>query len=515
MSYMISAPSLLPRSNGNRWLFLSVLALLLSSCALFRPADADKKKEQARKVEKKKEEKIAKKEEELLLDPVPGKKVYDPETGTLVIVDQTPVESMDTIRWREVPYDSIPPIQSSKATAAEESVRGNASELTGRGEFGTEFYSSYNVALILPFLTNNYDPDRGAIPENATWALQFYGGVRMAFEELENEGIKLNVTVMDSKADQRQVGQLLTSRDDVFKSHLIIGPYRPDNVEMVANFARRSGKTFVSPHSAASDISGNNPNYVQVSPTLESHCRAITRHVRKRFRPEQVILVCRDKDAEKARFGYFQEENFRIEGVRHDSVAFREYVVKEESAGFQNINLASYLPHGDTAVFILPSWSNETFVYSFLSRLKLARQADNYVEVYGMPQWQRYERIDYDLYEDLNVHVSSDSYIDPYQQDIQFFRSRFFDRYGLPPNDEAFLGHDVMLYFGRMLHKYGTKFQYAFEKDPQKMLHTRFEFERVVQPSRIYGRENAPIERFENKFVNILKFEDYQFQPDY
>ncbi|MCB9297632.1 MAG: hypothetical protein H6559_31570 [Lewinellaceae bacterium] len=512
---MISAPSLLLRSNGNRLLLLSILALLLSSCALFRPADADERQKTRKEEEKKKDEQVAKKEEDELLDYVPGKKIYDPETGTLIVVDQTPVESMDTIRWRDIPYDSIPPIQSTKLASDAEESRGNTPELIRRGEFGTEFYSAYNVALILPFLSNNFDPNGSAMPENSDWALHFYGGARMAFEKLEEEGVRLNVTVMDSKADQRQVGSLLNSRPELARAHLIIGPYRKDNVEMVANFAQARGKTFVSPHSAAAGIATNNPNYIQVSPTLESHCKAITRHVRKRFRPDQVVLVARDKPAEKARFQYFQEENFLIQGKRQDSLKFREYLIKEESADFRNINLVPFLPHGDTAVFILPSWSNETFIISFLARLKLARQADNYVEVYGMPQWMRYERIDYDLYEDLNVHVSSDSYIDPYTQDIQFFRRRFFDRYGVPPNDEAYLGHDVVLYCGRMLKKYGTKFQYAFEKDPQQMLHTRFEFERVVRQARTAGWEGASIERFENKFVNILKFEDYQFQADY
>ncbi|MCB0588510.1 MAG: amino acid ABC transporter substrate-binding protein [Phaeodactylibacter sp.] len=510
---MISARSLLLRSNGNRWLILPILALLFSSCSLFRPADTGEKKDKTRKEKKKTEDKVTK-EEDLLLDPVPGKKIYDPETGTLVVVDQTPVESMDTIRWADVPYDSIPPIQSSQSVAEEENLRGTTPELIRRGEFGSQILTAYNVALILPFLSDNFDPKVGAIPENADWALHFYGGAKMAFEKLEKEGIKLNVTVMDSKANPKQVGKLLTSRTALFNAHLIIGPYRKENLEMVADFARRNGKTFVSPHSAASGISENNPDYIQVSPTLESHCKAITRHVRKRFRPDQVILVSRDKPAEKARFSYFQDENFLIEGRRSDSLKFREYLIKEESADFQNIDLAPFLPPGDTAVFILPSWSSETFIYSFLSSLKLARQEDNYVEVYGMPQWMRYERIDYDLYEDLNVHVSSDTYIDPYLQDIQFFRQRFFDRYGVPPQDEAFLGHDVALYFGRMIYKYGTKFQYSFEKDPQQMLHTRFEFERVVQPSARYGRENAPIQRFENEYVNILKFEDYQFQLD-
>lgn len=511
---MISAPSRLPRSNGNKLVMLFVLALLLSSCAFFRPADAGGKDGQPGKDDKKKEKTTKKEDEELLLDPVPGKKVYDPETGTLVVVDQTPVGSMDTIRWKDVPYDSMPPIRS-QALVGENQEKGNAPELVGRGEYGTEYFSVYNVALILPFLSDNFNPAGSEITENSNWALHFYGGAQMAFEKLEEEGVKLNVAVMDSKANERRMDTLLTRRTELFNAHLIIGPYRRENVEKVASFARRTGKTFVSPHSAASGISSNNPDYIQVSPTLEAHCKSITRHVRKRFRPGQVVLVSRDKAEESARFAYFQAENYLIGGVRNDSLKFREYIVEEKSASFQNINLAPYLAQQDTVVFILPSWSNETFIYSFLSKLKLARRADTYVEVYGMPQWINFERMDYDLYEDLNVRVSSDTYIDNYQQDIQFFRSRFFDRYGVPPRDEAFRGYDVMLYFGRMIKKHGTKFQYALEKEPQQMFHTRFDFERIVQPARATGQENAPIERFENKFVNILKFENYQFQLDY
>lgn len=507
---MISAPSHQPRSNGNDLLVLFVLALLLSSCTLFRPAGAGEQKPRSRKDDKKTEKVTRKEEEEPLLDPVPGKKVYDPETGTLVVVDQTPVETMDTIRWKEVPYDSIPPIRS-QVLAGEED-KSDAPERTGRGEYGTEFYSFYKIALILPFLTDDYNSSNSEINERSNWALQFYGGAQMAFEKLEDEGARLNIAVMDSKADTRRMDTLLTSRSELLDAHLIIGPYRKENVEKVASFAQRTGKAYVSPHSASSGIATGNPDYIQVSPTLESHCKAITRHVRQHFRPGQVVLVARDKDAETARFPYFQNENYLIEGVRHDSVKFKEYVVEERSASFQNINLAPFLTAMDTVAFVLPSWSNETFILSFLSRLKLARQPYNYVEVYGMPQWMSYERMDYDLYEGLNVHVSSDTYIDPYDQEVQLFRRRFFDRYGIPPRDEAFLGYDVMLYFGRMIKKYGTKFQYSLEKEPQQMLHTRFDFERVVRAGRAAGQESNLIDRFENKYVNILKFEDYQFQ---
>ncbi|HMQ45924.1 MAG TPA: ABC transporter substrate-binding protein [Saprospiraceae bacterium] len=494
---MISVPNRLQPSNGSKWLFLLIgLIWILPSCELFKKAQST--------------EEPAKDGAEL--DPIPGRKIYDPETGTLVVVEQTPVEIMDTIKWRDIPVDSIPPIKSSKSNAVVEEGEGPRSEFIRNGEFGTAYYTAYQVSVVLPFLSNQFSASTGVLPENSDWALQFYGGVQLALEDLNEEGVKLNVNVMDSKASDKEVSRLTTTRTELLNSHLIIGPYRRECVQVMAEFAKRSNITFVSPHSSAAGVSSNNPNYIQVSPSLKSHCEAITEHVRKRFRPNQVVLVARDSDAEKDRFAYFQNKNYIISGTRADSVQFREYLVKESST-YQNIDLRPYLGYNDTTVFILPSWSSETFIYSFLSKLKLTADADNYVEVYGMPQWMSYEKIDIDLYETLNVHVSSDVFLDGYDQDVRFFRQRFFDRYGAIPKDEATLGYDVMLYCGRMINKYGTKFQYWMEREAQDMLHTRFDFERVVRAGQTTGFENAPIEQFENKFVNILRFQDYQFQP--
>ena len=446
--------------------------------------------------------------------------------GQLVIVDGAPAEVMDTIKWKAISTDSIPPIQSGESVAQQDAM-GNPSELIRRGDFGTEFYTSYNVTVLLPFLSDRFDPERNEIFRNSTWALNYYGGMKMALDELDDQGVKLNVQVMDSKAQEAAVGRLLNTRAEFYNSHLIIGPYRSDNVELVAEFARRNNKTYVSPHSASANVAAANPNFIQVSPTLQSHCQAITKHAFENYGRKKMVLVARDKEVEKARFNYFQEEIFRLEGRIEDSLRLREYVVEvdnNDEERFGNIDLSPYMTPGDTTVFILPSWSNETFVYSFLSQAKLASNPMNsgqqsqsepsepmHVVVYGMPQWQGYERIDFDLYESLNVHISSDTYLDSYADEIRFFKRKFYNRYGVTPGKEAFLAYDVTRYFGRMLNDYGTKFQYQLEKVPDQMLHTRFDFERVVRPTTT-GMENPPIQKFENKHVNILKFQDYQFQ---
>jgi hypothetical protein len=494
---MILVPSLRQPLNGNRFIITLLLGFLLSSCSLFKVAQVD-------------EQPTPNNDE---LDAIPGKKVYDPETGQLVIVDETPVEPMDTIKWKDIPTDSIPPILS-QGVVVEDDYNGNAPELIRRGEYGTEFYTAYDVAIILPFLTDRFNEASSEIYENSKWALNYYAGAKMALDELNDEGLKLNVTVMDSKAAERQVGNLLGTRSELFNSHLIIGPYRRDNVRMVAEYAKRNGITFISPHNASSNISKDNPNHIQVSPTLQTHCSAITRHARERYSRDKIVLVTRDKPAEVARLAYFQNENFLIEGAKHDSLLLKEYIIKDEGGDFNNMDLTQFIIPGDTTVFVVPSWSNETFVYSFLAYAKIAQGLNSTVIVYGMPQWMEYERVDFELYESMNVHVSTDTYLDFYNTDIGFFRKRYFDRYGTSPTEEAFLGYDVMLYFGRMLNKYGTKFQYFLESDPRQMLHTRFDFERVVEleNARFVDTERLPIERFENKHVNILKFINYQFQ---
>ncbi len=499
---MISALSRLPRLNGNKLLLLLLLSAFISSCSLFRKAESDSKPEEIGEE----------------LDPLPGRKIYDPETGTLIVVEETPVESMDTIRWKLIPTDSIQPILSA-APLVDENAVGNPSELIRRGDYGTAFYTAYNVGVMLPFLSDRFNPESEEIFRNSAWALNFYGGMQMAFDELEEEGVKLNVQVIDTEASPQVLSGQLSKRTELFNAHLLIGAYRSDNVELLAEFARRNNITYVSPHSASSRITATNPNYLQVSPTLASHCQAITRHARDRFGRASLVLVARDKEAEKARFAYFQEENFRLEGRRADTLMLKEMVVKDDgvegSSGFSDIALEPYLSEGDTTVFILPSWSNETFIYAFLSQAKLMMSTTGaHIVVYGMPQWQQYERIDFDLYEDLSVHISSDTYLDAYDTDVAFFRNRFFDRYGVLPGSEAYLGYDIAAYFGRMLQQYGTKFQYMLEKEPQQALHTRFDFERVVEATTT-GVENPPIQRFENKHVNILRFEDYRFQAAY
>ena len=379
----------------------------------------------------------------------------------------------------------------------------------------TEILSSYNVVLMLPFLTDRFEPAKGNFNSITKWSLNFYAGAKMALDELRRQNLGLQFSVFDTKGSESAVNGMLEKDDRLKNAHLIIGPYRRMNIQKVAEFARARKINVVSPYSAASNLTSENPHYIQVRPSIETHCHALLEHALRTFRPDQIALSGQNRSLELKSFEHFQDALRRSAGTRNGR-PLQTFTVESNMDAFQEMNLAPLLEGRDTVVFMVSAWSedDENFVYSFLRSLDLARREEQHIVVYGTPVWQDFDRVDMDYYEKLHLHLSSYMFIDPSSQKIRAFRRSYFDRHGTLPTEEAYLGYDTTLFFGEMLKKYGTRFEDDLEKEEMQGLHTHFAFERVVRMPETTGLENAPIQQFENKFVNILRFENYQFQLD-
>ncbi|MGB3548876.1 MAG: ABC transporter substrate-binding protein [Saprospiraceae bacterium] len=504
----MQAPSPLLRTL----LWLSAL-LLLAGCELFKPlvvdnGDTPQTSDRDR--------------DRTDLDPIQGRRVYDPVTGRYVVVNNAPTEPMDTIKWTVLSERDYPPItqegvdvfrgnRAGGATAVGGTTTPtaggfNAVEQTGQGTDGSRMLTAYNVDYILPFLANQTG-ENNEIDVNSLWALNFYGGSQMALDELQKSStLKLNVLSEDTQASPERVSSLLSTSVALRNSHVIIGPYLRDNVAQVAEAAKRSGQVLISPYSAAGGVTENNPQYIQVNPTLETHCRAILQHVVRTERSERIVLVSGSTPAQTSRLALFQTE-YKIATGNPNVAPLEELVIDG-----RNFSLQPYL--GGSVTFIVPMYEDETFVANFLGTLyNSIRNGRSEVAVYGLPQWRDYENVDFDYYEGCNVHVSSSVFIDQLDPGVRTFRRDFYNRYGALPREEAFVGYGLTKYFMRLLGQYGTQFQYQLEREPEDLLHTRMRFERVVSTPAIPGGTERPVlERWENKYVNILEFKDYRFR---
>ncbi len=466
-------------------ILVAATSLSLSSCEWFKPARETPK------------DKVYKDDD---IDDIQGTRVFDPETGEWRTVREV-YGPVDTVNWAALPEGKNPPITNDSPW--------NNGGGTGGGETPASPTGVYNVSLILPFLTQN--ARLNSINPNSTLALQFYAGAKLAYQKLIAEGVRLKISVMDSEGSTTKAGNL-TKGMDMLNADLIIGPYKRETVSLVAAFSKSKAIPLVVPFTAQMGVVENNPFYIQVNPSLKSHCEAITRHIRKRYQTDDVVLVALDNADERARLGYFHDANATIEGKREGS-QFRVMLVGDNSAAIANLKVKPYIHPGKTNVFVVPSWANESFVYSLLRQLMVEKSEGQDIVVYGMPMWRDYEQVDYEFYEQLKVHVSSSNYVNPRDPGVKQFRQSFFNTYGAVPTDEAFLGYDVMLYFGTMLKKYGKAFPPKLDAENYDLMQSKFRFEKVVlDPSRSSENLNY-YDQIENKFVYILKFQDYNFQP--
>ncbi len=497
---MISVPNRLQLSNGNKpgalrlSLGLAIL-LLVSGCNLFKPVQHDTPP-------------VTEQEQ---LEEIKGRRVYDPVRGEWVVIQETPGEKIDTIRWTDVPRNRKPPITSDGIPPYFPQGTNVLEGAVDLSDPNSPKLAAYTVTFLLPFLTDRFSTE-DEVPGNrvSEWAFHFYAGARIAFEEQGAEGRKFTINVLDTKGDPVLLQSMLTRRPELDNSHLIIGPYRRENVRMTAEYGKRNQKPVVSPYSASDNLTEENPFFLQLSPTLQTHCRNLLQHARREFDAENIVLICRDLPAEINCLSYLQEAHFESEGTRMtDSI--EQYIVPTVSADFEEMDVEQFVIDRDEVAFIVPSWADETFVYSFLRKLDLARDPEQKIRVYGLPQWMDFQYIDYEYYEKLNVRVSSTTYLDDRAPEVKSFKKTFYDKYGMLPQKEAFVGYDTGRYFGEMLNRYGTQFQIYVDSEARDMLHTRFQFEKIVIPTTT-GAENLPVQRLENRFVNILEFRDYTFQ---
>jgi len=511
---MTSVPNRRPPSSGNKLCIFVVLALLVSvsSCELFKPAvdpgtGRTGTTDEPRRGEDGEED----------LDPVQSRRVYDPVTGTYVYVANAPTDKMDTIRWTSVSEDRNPPIVEEGGSDYVPTVPDTNGEpgmtpvtQVGTTPEGSRLLSGYNVDFVLPFLTDRYLGSEDKVDPNSLWSLHFYSGAKLALDDMRNN-VRANysVSVQDSRANETKARSIAAS-PEFSQSQIVIGPYLKSNVSALAEAARGKETVLISPYSASGGISQNNPNYVQVNPTLETHMRSLLQHAYRTQGADRIVLVTGMDPNQKARLGYLQDE-YKILSGNAEVEPLEEVQVDMNDA---DTSLRDYMK-GRKTVFIVPIYEDESFVANFL-RVLYSETRDDFgqnVAVYGLPQWIDFTRINFDYYEGTNVHVSSSVFIDKLNPAVREFRRKFFERYAALPRDEAYVGYDVTRYFLRMAAEHGTRFQYALEANPEDLMHTRFRFQPVaVVPAGATNFEQATLDRFENKFVNILRFRDYSFK---
>lgn len=374
---------------------------------------------------------------------------------------------------------------------------------------------NYKVAVLLPFMSNG---DRsGANEAKSTRSVEFYEGLLMAFDTLRRENINLSVSVFDTQDNDSIVATLLL-REDVKNADLIIGPMSSGELRIVSDFSAAYHIPMISPLNPRFSPETDNPYFLQINPSYAQQAANIFKYIDQspNRRPKNYVVVATKDDS------LLVEQFNEAYAIYKKNPEARAETYISQDGRFDSEQIKNKFQRNALNVIIAPTL-REPFVFGLLRSLSddggkpidpnNKKVQESYV-VFGLSQWKYFESINFEYFENMRMHLTSESYIDIKHLPTVRFKEAYFSEYGMPPRDFAYTGFDLMIYAGRMLKKHGTGFLSQLDKEPYTGRHTSF----IIKPVyRTYPspqpngdiRQEAALQRYENTYINILKFEQF------
>lgn len=353
---------------------------------------------------------------------------------------------------------------------------------------------TYRIALVLPFQSNKFDETEGAaLPKSSSIALQFYAGAKAALMKMSSDpnSPQMTVDVLDSKVADADFLAVLKN-PTLAKADVVIGGFRNSQVTALADWGKLNGKIILSPDIATPGLATKNPNFIQLNPSLRAHCAAMLKKALLTHKPDEIVLVCKEK--ERDRLAFFQENS---PGAR-----FSEVVVPDATELFTT-DLKPFFKPGKSTVFLVPHWSSQDFINSFFQKIK-AQRGKTPVEIIGMPQWKNFENIEADDFESLNVSLAMARFRKENDPELADFYQKFLAETGTAPDDDALNGFDSMMFLSKMLRKNGLDFPKKLGGEKVRGLSSQFAFSKN-------GLDGA-VDFWENSGVFVVKYVNGRFE---
>ncbi|MFZ4374738.1 MAG: ABC transporter substrate-binding protein [Saprospiraceae bacterium] len=413
------------------------------------------------------------------------------------------VGKLDTFPVVLYPTDGLLPIKSDKVAIEFPSDKIHIA----KGRLTKD--DTLKIGFVLPFLNDNISlGGRGDINNSVSrWAIHYYTGAKLALEKWKNKGVSFESVVWDSGPDTVSLQKRVLDDPRFLEVPLVIGPYHRDNIKYLANYAKNSGVLLFSPFSAAQNLTEDNPFFYQVNPTIETQISAIVDHVNQYARTEDILIIQKDSDV---KLNELFLSSFISKGKQEDEALPKTLLLPANVNSWVK-NLLPELQKREKLVIIMSSYSDEVFLNNLMQELNRESFDKKEIIVYGLSPWLNLEKIDFQLLDMLNFHVSSPYYINTGNSEVREFQQKFYEELGVFPQPEAFQAFDLVNLLFENWIKTGDVFQEDLDHfEAAQFLSAPYQFKKVK--TSVDDIEKWQSNRNQN--VMILKFSGFGWQKD-
>ena len=330
------------------------------------------------------------------------------------------------------------------------------------------------------------------IDSRAESFVEFYEGVLLAIDSLQQKGMNIELYVFDA-TNQKMINALL-QLDEFRDLDLIIGPVHPEIQESVAAFAAKNRIPMISPLASTGNFENNNSWYFKVNPTREYQIEQTAQYIADEFRNKNFVLLPMSGGSNSPEAKLAVLGKTKLLAARQSSNN-RENLFHEYSFQKQGLNgVKPLLDENGENIFIIPT-DNEAQVSVAVTNLNAIAEKFNVVLI-GTSNLTKLKSIQTENYHHIRLRYLSPTFIDYSKPLVRRFVSQYRSTFSTEPSQFSHQGFDVSYYFLSALFQYGKDFRGCLPDYPMELTQTVFNFRKV-----------APMGGFMNYGMFVTAFE--------
>lgn len=351
-----------------------------------------------------------------------------------------------------------------------------------------------NLSQMDKISTSKFDVEqRGKISYKSLEFIQFYEGLLLGLDRLEQMGYNIVLNVVDVEGEEDADVEKAFRSHNVAQSDILIAMLTRRPFHKAASLARDAQLFIVNPVSDRAEILDNNPYVFKCMPSSQAYAKATVSAIRHTLPTAPIYIVHSNAKNEKTNLRSLTDELDRS-GMTYSLVDWAA------SAKFTNM-----LRKGDQSVVISlydqDKTKNRIYVSQLLNKLSAIKTRTPYL--FTFDDWSAtYSDVDFAQLQNLNYHTFNADWnmSNPNHKDfVDLFRQRYKTE---PTQTYAGMANDIILYFVCGLQQKGTDFfRNPVIPAPKGMLYP-LSFSHI-------RADNG----FENQFTIIYRMTDYHFTP--
>ena len=353
------------------------------------------------------------------------------------------------------------------------------------------------IFLDSAFNDNNFKITNYALPKNMLPGLDFYHGVKLAIDSLQEDHANIEVTIIDSKNSKESIASFLAKPmwDSV---SLIIASFKErSEIKPMADFALLKKIPLISATLPNDGGVTENPYFILLNPTLQTHTQGLYKFLQKNYSTNNIVYVKRKGNLENIIQNIFTE-------MGKNPLTPLKYKTVELTDSFTAKQLLVALDSNKYNIVFCGS-IQENFGIRLVNTLQTNKRYSSVA--IGMPTWDGIKEFNKPAALDATSKGIEIIYSSPYnfsrtEKVGLALTNKYKETYAARPSDWFFKGYECMYHFTSLFLKYDTAFLKHLSDKNAKIFN---DFD--IQPVQL-KKEAIVINYLENKKLYFIKKQD-------